>query len=571
MFINQSQRFNYTGGIQSLTLYPGTYKLECYGAGGGNDSQRGGYGGYSYGHIDITQQQTLYICVGGAGASAASGRGGGYNGGGNAGGSGSSGAGGGATHIALTNRGILSNYNSYRSEIILVAGAGGGGGFSGSNTIGGNGGGLSGQQAGASGIATQTSGNAFGQGGHRYGDGGGGGGGWYGGYAAAGDNGGGGGSSYYNTSKLYDYGTTSGVVPNTQSGYAIITCLNRPYYEKNENATFQYTGNVQQTILFAGKYRIDCYGAKGGNGYGNSSGGYGGHVAGYLIIARPSTAYLYCGQAGNNDNARRSSYNGGAIGGTDNLGGTENGGAGGGASDIRINGTTLSDRIAVAGGGGGAGGWSSSAGQPGGLGTSKTNVYNGSGTGTNGILGTGTNGITANSGGGGGGGGYYGGTTRGTQVVQYTVGCGAYGGSNYLNESIEYIISEAGICSGNGYITITCIQSGFGIFCNNCSSSPEYYLPMDEQQYSIITVPRTVTKNFLIYYFNVIQYNPNTVSIEKIDKYHYQLIIPANADYDINIDAIFDLPMRLNTDIYKDSKPQTLIEYESLLQLLEGE
>jgi hypothetical protein len=85
MQIGETKTFNYTGNVQSISLMPGQYKLECWGAGGGNDSQRGGYGGYSYGHIDINQQQTLYICVGGAGASAASGRGGGYNGGGNAG------------------------------------------------------------------------------------------------------------------------------------------------------------------------------------------------------------------------------------------------------------------------------------------------------------------------------------------------------------------------------------------------------------------------------------------------------------------------------------------------------
>lgn len=41
------------------------------------------------------------------------------------------GPGGGATHIAITNnRGVLANYNSYRSEILIVAG-GGGGGYSG--------------------------------------------------------------------------------------------------------------------------------------------------------------------------------------------------------------------------------------------------------------------------------------------------------------------------------------------------------------------------------------------------------------------------------------------------------
>lgn len=61
------------------------------------------------------------------------------------------GPGGGATHIAITNnRGTLANYNSYRSEILIVAG-GGGGGYSGvdygkKGGCGGTGGGESGGQ-----------------------------------------------------------------------------------------------------------------------------------------------------------------------------------------------------------------------------------------------------------------------------------------------------------------------------------------------------------------------------------------------------------------------------------------
>lgn len=222
---------------------------------------------------------------------------------------------------------------------------------------------------------------------------------------------------------------------------------------------YNYTGTIQTVTLEPGKYILDCYGARGGHGYGMSSGGYGGRVSGYLFLTETTTLYLYVGQIGNDGNSRRSSWNGGSIGGTDNRGGAENGGAGGGATDVRIGGTDLSNRVIVAGGGGGAGGWSSSNGQPGGLGTSEANVYNGTGTGTNGVLGTGSNGIRANSGGGGGGGGYYGGNTRGTQVVQYTVGCGAYGGSNYLRSDLQYITSQSGVCSGNGYIIIKHVNS----------------------------------------------------------------------------------------------------------------
>lgn len=65
---------------------------------------------------------------------------------------------GGATHIATTNRGLLSNYLEYQSEILIVAGAGGG--SSESSDKGGNGGGesgTSGSGAYVGGGATQTS------------------------------------------------------------------------------------------------------------------------------------------------------------------------------------------------------------------------------------------------------------------------------------------------------------------------------------------------------------------------------------------------------------------------------
>lgn len=128
--------FNATGAIQSLTIpETGTYKLEVWGAQGGNANKiRGGYGGYSVGTISLNQGSVLYIGVGKQGSSGLcnAARPGGYNGGGSvpnanqvnryvAGG-------GGATHIALnSNRGTLSNYSSNQSEVLIVAGGGGGG------------------------------------------------------------------------------------------------------------------------------------------------------------------------------------------------------------------------------------------------------------------------------------------------------------------------------------------------------------------------------------------------------------------------------------------------------------
>lgn len=117
---------------------------------------------------------------------------------------------------------------------------------------------------------------------------------------------------------------------------------------------YAYTGSEQALILESGNYKMECYGARGGNGYGKSKGGYGGYVCGTTSLSKDTQLYLYIGQAGQDGNSRRASFNGGAIGGADNYGSDENGGSGGGATDIRLN-QDLSSRIIVAGGGGGAG------------------------------------------------------------------------------------------------------------------------------------------------------------------------------------------------------------------------
>ena len=105
----------------------GTYRFEVAGASGSSQ------GGKSYGNLTLDVGDTLYICVGGTTTTTT----GGYNGGGNgwrdASGPDGMRGGGGATHIATTLRGtgILSSYNSYRDEILIVAGGGGGAGKAG--------------------------------------------------------------------------------------------------------------------------------------------------------------------------------------------------------------------------------------------------------------------------------------------------------------------------------------------------------------------------------------------------------------------------------------------------------
>lgn len=212
--------FDYTGSVQTTTLTPGTYKLECWGGQGGTySSYIGGYGGYSKGTITLTEATTVYISVGGAGSSSSTTAG--FNGGGT--GISSGRGGGGATDVRI-------GQNSLYSRVI-VAGGGGGAGVASANAnpcgcgggeYGGDGycnnttGSYTAGQNRSGGSASQTAGGitwstgtqaTFGQGGNASGYScGGGGGGWYGGggaYDSDSDSDGrwgGGGSGYVYTS-----------------------------------------------------------------------------------------------------------------------------------------------------------------------------------------------------------------------------------------------------------------------------------------------------------------------------------------------------------------------------------
>ena len=255
-----AQDFGYIGGAQKYEVKAsGTYRLEVWGAEGGcayggidetaYRRQRGGYGGYAKGEIDLAAGDILYIYVGGKGQDGRLGdwayggwNGGGrgcndsYNGWGREGDqSESSGGGGGATHIALnTNRGGLSTYASYKDEVLIVAGGGGGASF---DIQGGSGGGTNGGTwSGDYGhtvysVGGQNSGYAFGRGEDTgfsdrfYGDSdgaGGGGGGWYGGYAGSGSRstGGTGGSGHTHTN-MKNTAMSNGA--RAGSGYARVT------------------------------------------------------------------------------------------------------------------------------------------------------------------------------------------------------------------------------------------------------------------------------------------------------------------------------------------------------------
>lgn len=220
----------YSGSAKQITLPKGQYKLECWGAQGGyrSSSSCGGNGGYSVGILNLAQNTTVYLYVGGAGNTGKTA--GGFNGGGRRS---SYNGGGGGTDIRIGSNSLYAR--------VIVAGGGGSDGASNKNGMygGGSSGGTTTQSFGnGGGGGTQTAGGAggsnnagtFGQGGQGLsqssGYGGAGGGGWYGGGGSypdgSGDDdrGGGGGSGYVYTS-------------STASNYPSGCLLNSSYYLTN--------------------------------------------------------------------------------------------------------------------------------------------------------------------------------------------------------------------------------------------------------------------------------------------------------------------------------------------------
>ena len=216
--------FEYTGEEGTYVVpQDGTYELETWGAQGGTavDSCDGGYGGYSYGQVELKKGDILYINVGGVGTcNVSSSSKGGYNGGGDALSRNNYKmcSGGGATHIA-TKSGLLKTLSNSTDSILIVSGSGGGSGSTGSScsSKGGSGGGISGtvpknncSDCGTRSGGTQTSGgrSRFGTGGFGFGAGSttsysvGGGSGFYGGAGDTYEWGATGGSGYIGNSKL---------------------------------------------------------------------------------------------------------------------------------------------------------------------------------------------------------------------------------------------------------------------------------------------------------------------------------------------------------------------------------
>lgn len=388
--------FDYTGSVQTATLTPGTYKLECWGAQGGNGSSNGnsninavgGLGGYSVGTITLSKTQKVYIYSGGKGQTKSntgsySTVNGGFNGGGSNYTCGSGGSGGGGSDIRIGTDSLYAR--------VIVAGGGSGTGWTIKGAAGGGILGLSNYNSSynstqtAGGIAYTSAYNimptagTFGIGGNGSGSsegGSGGGGGWYGGGGAGYTGGSSGGSGYVYTSVTasnYPNGcllNSSYYLSNAQTiagdqsfpapsgstetghsgnGHVKITKLSDVIYlthAKNNIMDFNYTGSVQSKTLKPGTYTIECWGGQGGT-YSSYIGGYGGYSKGTITLTEATTVYISVGGAGSSSSTA-AGFNGGGT-------GISSGRGGGGATDVRIGQNSLYSRVIVAGGGGGAG------------------------------------------------------------------------------------------------------------------------------------------------------------------------------------------------------------------------
>lgn len=212
-----------------------------------------------------------------------------------------------------------------------------------------------------------------------------------------------------------------------------------------------YKVNIANT----GNYKLEVWGAPGfankyGSGYNN-----GGYSYGNIHLNTSDVLYIFVGSRG-------SSYLGGYNGGgSTNYGGVSyiyNSGGGGGATDIRVNSTSLYSRVIVAGGsGGGSGGWACRSGNGGGIsgggsygiissscgksGGGGTQISGGSGgivysiTGVSGTFGIGaSSNVATDTGGGAGGAGWYGGGSG----SNYGSSNGGGGGSGWIYTESAY-------------------------------------------------------------------------------------------------------------------------------------
>ncbi len=221
---------------------------------------------------------------------------------------------------------------------------------------------------------------------------------------------------------------------------------------------YEYSGLPQKFIApAAGIYTLEAWGAQGGH-RGANNGGAGGYSTGQIFLNKGQILYVYVGSNGNNGG-----WNGGGKAGYGTI-------YGGGASDIRLGGQSLYNRLIVAGGGGsvgasgntgGVGGGTSGGGGAGNYGDGAQGASQTSGGANSGTFGKGGSGIAANGGyGGGGGGGWYGGGGAGVDGSGDD-DRGGGGGSGFVwTESNASIVPDEYLLSSSQYLSEASTKAG---------------------------------------------------------------------------------------------------------------
>ncbi len=269
-------------------------------------------------------------------------------------------------------------------------------------------------------------------------------------------------------------GLTAGI-PYYVRAYAT-NAAGTSYGDQQGVVAYTYTGAAKTFTVPTGvtQLQVETWGAQGGD-VGTTLGGRGGYAKATVAVTPGETAYAYVGQQGSlsaatTNTAGVATFNGGGAGAIRAALGTT--ASGGGASDVRLGGSGLANRIVVAGGGGGCDDYNSSAGGAGGgsTGASGATVASSTAVGTGGSQSAGGTGGAGGSGalglGGsatqalflaldtrlsGGGGGYYGGGLGSNS--------GGGGGSGYTGGVSLYTTSNAtmssGLRTGNGFLVLS--------------------------------------------------------------------------------------------------------------------
>ncbi|NOQ74673.1 MAG: T9SS type A sorting domain-containing protein [Crocinitomix sp.] len=263
--------------------------------------------------------------------------------------------------------------------------------------------------------------------------------------------------------------------------------------------TFYYTGTAELFVVEACMGPITFEVIAGSGGDANAvEGGNGGRVQGTMTFAADDELYINVGAEGISGSIDSDGVSVGS-GGVFSYTTCGEAGTGGGASDIRLNGELIEDRVVVAGGGGGAGGWDpepilggQGGGLIGGIGDNWPSWPDAGGKGgtqdvggdpglaccscptytTGGSLGLGGDGSGDCAGGGGGGGGYYGG---GGACFS-----GGGGGSSYTDPAAIDIVHTQGYQNGGGMIVISynivAIEASFELtVCDEMASPSGLY------------------------------------------------------------------------------------------------